>query len=353
MKFDIKILFAIAVTIITCQASAMGTNSGGGGQVVACKDGGKIASVELLDLWEAKNHLNPYLALNPVHSTDSVESQVALGIQRLKGAFELDAIESHNWPSETFLAELLQDVTDAFIYQKNIQPGYFTPVINGLRVELKLVDDAYEVAIPTQPCEVRQAVTFDDGGEVAYENLNLIDRLDNTDKAALYLHEALYKAMRSFSYEESSLRVRRAIGYVMSGYSFERISTKVPASRIECTSAAGTTKIDIYESGMNNFGMVAERIAGVRAMGFSEPAPYSDSSQNLAEFYNEWLAPGGDRPFSLSARDWRSAVDYDMTYSLEVKNVGSSRHTYVSLKTSPGKAHQGATEEVVCRLIGG
>src|SRR5690242_13358628 len=87
--------------------SFAGTNIGGGGTVVVCRDGQNIQSVELLDLWEAKRHLNPYLNLSPRYSDDPVENQIAEAIPRLKGAIELAIDETHGLETATFIAGLL------------------------------------------------------------------------------------------------------------------------------------------------------------------------------------------------------------------------------------------------------
>ena len=53
----------------------------------------------------------------------------------------------------------------------------------------------------------------------------------------------------------------------------------------------------------------------------------------------------------LKERDWLSPADYDADYSIEAKTDGSVRHVYVVLNNSPGKAHEGASEEVSCKVV--
>ncbi|NJM09906.1 MAG: hypothetical protein HC883_03165 [Bdellovibrionaceae bacterium] len=333
-----------------------GTNSGGGGLVVVCRNGNQIESVELLDLWEAKKHLNPYLDLTPVYSQAPSEEQIKLGIERIKRSFLLTTVETHGRASDVYISGLLQSVSDAFVYKNNIRPGFFSPVINPLRgVQLNLSRDAFEIAIPAPPCAIEQAVTFDDAGEIAYLNMDLIDLLGPTDQAALILHEAFYKVLRSYSDEGSSIRVRRAVGYAMSGREFRPIENSIPRERIECLSASGRTKIYIHsvEDQLHDrpelFGFTAEMVSGVRMLGYSRPSEFVNAS-SLHDFYTSWLSPEGNRPFALHERPWHSPADYDMNVSLESSTTQGHRQVYVTLKTSPGKTHEGTKEEVFCKV---
>jgi hypothetical protein len=342
-------LTAIFMLISISAFAGEGANSGGGGQVVVCPDGKGDLTVESLDLWEAKKHVNPYLDLKPNYSDAPVTEQIDLGIERLAGAFEIT--ESKNPSSGFNPTQLMRLVTRAFVSQRNRKPGYFNPVLNPLRGgEMPLTPDAYEVLRPSSPCKIMQAITFDDAGEIAHIQMDLIDRMTNTDLAALYLHEAFYKVLRAFSYEQSSLRVRRAIGYVISGFKFSPISKQIPGDRVECSTRTGSTLIYIYNLGTNQYGMSALSLAGVRTIGHSPPEN-TMTARSLQDFFDTWLSPDGIRPFNLSERSWRSPVDYDMNYSLEVKTIGDRRHVFAHLNTSPGKSRQGSVEELNCRVI--
>jgi hypothetical protein len=96
--------------------------------------------------------------------------------------------------------------------------------------------------------------------------------------------------------------------------------------------------------------MSALSLAGVRTIGHSPPEN-TMTARSLQDFFDTWLSPDGIRPFNLSERSWRSPVDYDMNYSLEVKTIGDRRHVFAHLNTSPGKSRQGSVEELNCRVI--
>lgn len=355
-----KFLVYLLLTVFLLPASAItGTNSGGGGVVVVCKDGDKIQSVELLDLWEAKQGLNPYLKYTPIYTNSSVADQVTAGIARLKSAFVVSPIQPPNLPSDVYLADLLEDVTNAFLLNNNVQPGFFSPVLDQLTGagQLPLTDDIWEVWTPAPPCDMEQAITYDDAGEIAYMDMDLVNLLNNTDKAALFLHEALYKSLRTYSAEASSIRVRRSIGYAMSGNSFTSIASHIPTVRIECTSASGQTKVYIYDVGpfgtdQHFFGLTAEEVAGVRVIGYSTPTNPQPAA-TLQEFYDSNFSSSGATPFSMSERDIYSPADFDMNYSIQSQVVGNQRQVSVTLITSPGKAQQGAQEEVSCSVVSG
>ena len=77
--------------------------------------------------------------------------------------------------------------------------SYDPRVIHRLRgVTLKSTEDSFEDAQP-EDCAVEQVVTYRDltNLDQILVNQDLVDAMDNINQAALYLHEGLYKYLRS------------------------------------------------------------------------------------------------------------------------------------------------------------
>ena len=55
------------------------------------------------------------------------------------------------------------------------------------------------------------------GADTVYFDQEIFDHMDDTNKAALILHESFYKLLRRDSSELNSLRTRRSVGLAMSG----------------------------------------------------------------------------------------------------------------------------------------
>lgn len=348
------VIYAGLTLSVSALGVSRGTNSGGGGLAVVCYSNSTIDSVELLDLWETKKNLNPNLKLEPKKNNRAIEEQVQAGIMGLKSSIFLSLSESHGHQTEKYLSGLLQSVSDSFIFNNNIRPGYFTPVIAQLHdVQLKLTPDIYEIAIPKEPCRIEQVVTFDDAGEIAYINMDLFELMLPTDQAALILHEAFYKVLRTYSVENSSIRARRAIGAIISGKSFFPIRNSIPKQNITCESADGKSrayiyKIDDIDYSSAYYGLTVENIAGIRMLGYSRPSDFivSDSLQDL---YEKWLSKESTTPFSIHERPWMSAVDYDMSFTLSSGfSEEKQRKVYLSLNASPGNIYKNEKIEVIC-----
>jgi hypothetical protein len=79
-----------------------------------------------------------------------------------------------------------------------------------------------------EDCGIEQIVNYQPVGAPILLNQDLFEKMDLTNQAALIAHEAYYELLRRFAGETTSIRVRRAIGYVFSGHAFEYVPSKLP-----------------------------------------------------------------------------------------------------------------------------
>lgn len=234
MKYIFGIVVALLFVLPT-QAFA-GAESSGGGMGVVCKNAnGTIKSVELLDLWEAR----VIYGRVPKPSNLSVADQVKGAINDLKNSLYSDGLcigsgigpgYCNGITGPAALYEILTDDAEPFLAPNSAE-------VHRLRgVNLKKTNDAYEVVTP-RDCEIEQLVRYTDtasGGDILI-NQDLVDHLNKTNLAALYVHEALYAYLRQGGMEKSSLRVRRAVGLAFSGYQFRPLDSFLPKKFYVCS----------------------------------------------------------------------------------------------------------------------
>lgn len=139
---------AAILIMIFISTKVFAGNESGGGMGVVCRDpSGAVKTVELLDLWEARN----VYGRNIVSSSDSVEKQVEDGLQNLKHAINPDGYAEGNdcgfdfkGPDcivgvEALYSQLKWDA-DRFLYNGNPP----LPQFRRLRgVNLKLTNDSF------------------------------------------------------------------------------------------------------------------------------------------------------------------------------------------------------------------
>lgn len=235
MKNLILVFLFISFINTTHGRSLGGMESGGGMGVVCYNSSEDIESVELLDLWEARVLYGRSVNL----SGANVEEIVRNALSSLKDSIYTDYLRIA-FPDDVFLSgpdafyELLKFETDRLLQY---------PAPNNVKrlrgVELTLTNDSFEVIKPKE-CKIRQLIRYIDtahGGEILI-NQDYLDHLDDINLAALYVHEAYYAKLREAG-ERSSIRVRRAIGMVFSGYQFPIWKSFLPQEYYFCSGPVG------------------------------------------------------------------------------------------------------------------
>lgn len=160
---------------------------GNGGYAIVCRDNNnQITSAELLDIYEGRVLYKRSYAVD-MNSTDEL---IELAKTRI-GDFG------------SFLNKLNKELS--FINQNLI----FIP--NGN--ELEPTDDAFP-PIKKKGCQFEQLANYTNLGEVLISQ-EIYDHLDNINKAALFIHEAVYAIRRKAVGDETSQVSRRIVAHLM------------------------------------------------------------------------------------------------------------------------------------------
>lgn len=180
-----RILFYTSILFYLFQAHA--GEKGNGGYSVVCRDNsGMITSAELLDIYEGRILYKRAYAVD----MNSVEELIEIAKSRLA---------EHGG----FLSKLEKELSA--IHQNLI----FIPDGN----ELQPTDDAFP-PIKKKGCQFEQLANYTNAGEVLVSQ-EIYDRLDNVNKAALFIHEAVYAIRRKAVADTNSQVSRRITAHLM------------------------------------------------------------------------------------------------------------------------------------------
>lgn len=192
-------------------SSYAGVINGGGDKGVVCRNlDGSIASAETLDLFEAKN----LYGLVPWQFIGTVDG--VLDSMRTRLQSTMDQPEIHLFPLMNRVRNILRLVPPTVI--------------------LKPVDDAAEVALPTG-CTLEQLANYVDD-DLLLVSQEIWDHLSLADKAALHLHEAIYRLERSQG-AQNSRRTRKIVGHLLSGFPFVQVKTDLAQDAKICSAVDG------------------------------------------------------------------------------------------------------------------
>ena len=185
---------AFAATMSTTEISMLAADRvGNGGFAHVCRDNrGRITSARLLDLWETNT-------LYPHSSNEPVETQVETALKKLK-SFSPNAYRVVN-----------------FRYQAIKNAIVKTPRA------LSMTEDAFPPYEPARGCKYEQVARFEPvltetGTSGLRINSEIYDspRFSNSDRAALFIHEAVYLVDRLRNQATNSQRARTLTAHLMS-----------------------------------------------------------------------------------------------------------------------------------------
>lgn len=179
-----KILF---LTLLMTTLSYAG-DKGNGGYSIVCRDNenGPITSAELLDVYEGR------VLFKRNFQVDQNSVADLINIAREK-------VSTFGY----FSSKLDKEIS---LIEKNI---IFIPAGN----ELEPTDDAFP-PIRKKGCKFEQLANYTNSGEVLISS-EIYDELDNINKAALVIHEAIYSIRRKALGETTSQNTRRLVAHLM------------------------------------------------------------------------------------------------------------------------------------------
>jgi hypothetical protein len=199
-------VLAMIFSIFSSSSALSGVDSSGGGNAVVCRNSeGQIISAEVLDLFEARVLFGRTLVPTQSTAVDHARAMV-------------EKLQAQN--------------INAFLSFRDV---YFEPVITKAKVlppglELTPINDSFPPAIP-KGCKVEQLAAYQSDGGL-YINGDIWPALDELNKAALYVHEAMYQFLRYHGKAKDSMRARKIVGLAFSDFRFSPIELVDSAGRI-------------------------------------------------------------------------------------------------------------------------
>lgn len=198
-----------------CLPSSFGSGkeSHGGGAWVKRNTDNSIADAELLDFWEARARSIWGQVIEP--SSESVGRQIERGIRKLK----------------RLNSEFGEDVDKAYAYL--------------LSKKREITEEGVGIAPPKDlnhrfvktGYQLEGAASFDEETQELLIDPRILDAFkSNSERAGLYLHEAVYKALRDRGVATDSRRARRVTGYLFSDYAWVGTAEGLPREYVICES---------------------------------------------------------------------------------------------------------------------
>lgn len=291
-----------------------GAISGGGGKSVVCRDSrGKIVSAEVLDLYEAR-----LLKKWPIISSSApYMDQVLTALLNIE--FGLETTPSNLIHTEAVRINLV----------KNILPD---------GTGLTPINDSYEVIAP-KGCQIEQLANFVNGATVLIDG-EIWGSLNETNKAALILHEAVYELLRIYG-ETTSVRARNIVGAALSGPSFEPIHQGVPqtSDTFSCfNKTASPYYFTKFYAFTDSYGDLTFQIISLRG---KRMFTKTQTQIDHGSFVDIIQKPNTTMLYNLGLR---SALEYAEPVSVRLDNQNGQTHFYMDYSSTGSEP----TDEIFC-----
>lgn len=187
-----KSAIAFALLLSASTGAYAGPSSSGGGPSIICNGPeGKVQTAQMLDLYEGQIRYGLAIPTLPTP-----------GAAQLQAAF--DRLTAYDWFVASDVQAALVDISSKVAF---LPDG----VIMAPGVDL---GDSYAAVVP-DGCELAYAGYYEADGTLRISR-TIFDKLDETDKAALFLHEAIYKVARELGEDTDSLATREINAYLFS-----------------------------------------------------------------------------------------------------------------------------------------
>lgn len=257
--------FLLTTTLISVNAFAnnpnsaiMGGTSSGGGQGIVCRnDDGTVASAKLLDLAEAQDYFLLTLQPQPANRPylDIAHDYAAILESAMPSVLPTSKETSQNG---TQPPQISYDLDPGALLTKQNKYAFITTLVNqidmgkmiipGNDFKLPPVGDSTPLVLPSaKNCSIEQIAVYTDGDDQVHFVGGIWDQLDNVNKAALLIHEALYRTMRQLG-DTTSDYTRKANGYLFGGMQYQWILQGLPQDYLSCwtTDANASYQFVVY-----------------------------------------------------------------------------------------------------------
>jgi hypothetical protein len=234
-----------------------GPGASGGGQAFVCRNSdGTVASAKLLDLVEAEDY---FLLQLPTQPQDRPYLEIAHEYAAI-----LDGSIASSYPPLWKEVQTVGNGSQQLDYEvnmlatpKSVLEGTVDRIdatkmfIPGNDFQIPPVGDSHPLVLPSEKgCSIEQVALYSDNSEQVHFVESVWSKLDNLNKAALLIHESLYRDLRGFG-DTSSDRTRRAVAYLFGGLKFDWILAGVPEQYLVCwtTDASVSFQFVVYPKG--------------------------------------------------------------------------------------------------------
>lgn len=339
-KYIVTILF-----LVLASASVLAGQDRGGGKGVVCRDSQNgVLSVELLDLWEAKNLRGKKIIL----SSGNMNTDMDLALNRTKYIFSEN--DPRVYDSLKFTSVNIMNCTD-----KN-KPCTFQNAVRVTGIDLPISNDSFEgnLSLPAG-CKVEQIIAFEHSYSPVWTlNMDLVEKMDSVNLVSLSLHEGVYGLLDTYENEQNSERVRRVVGHIMSGGSFSLLADQLKKPYIQCkNSELGPSGVGglyfLQDSNASSLKITAysDSLRLSRLIGFNHTIVTSndiDINTSVDEFYKNLTS----RNIKIKIQGGSDSFEYLSQLRFEMQSgVG----TYIQDKLTGGGNLYAPMENMKCELI--
>lgn len=292
----------------------MGGIGDGGGQAIVCRDhDGNVESAHLLDLIEAEDYYGLTLVQFP-------ESKSYLDIAREYGAM-IGSARPNSYPTSAWSHSsngavyasgydlghgAIPRSRDGADFVAEIERVDQTKIISRGNSKIPATKDSNPRVEPASAnCGFEQVARYKDSNRHLNIRGPIWDKFSKLDKAALLVHEVLYRDLRAYG-ETTSDRTRTAVARLFAGEKFKHILTGVPLNRfLTCWTedADATFRFIVFQNA--NGGLSAQflvyngnvmlsqatavPVSGAFESMFGMPAPPAENSTVIREIKNPMI----------------------------------------------------------------
>ncbi|MBL7688429.1 MAG: hypothetical protein JNJ49_10365 [Bdellovibrionaceae bacterium] len=214
-----------------------GVSDGGGSAVVCRTADGSVRSAELLDLFEGRIINGHSIGVDVARPYMDIAREVAAkidkggvgrdltGVSRITDSSGAVTQRMYLFGGETTFGSMKWSLESAEKMVRMLPEG----------VALKPVSDYTSPIIP-KDCAVEQLALYQDAPNRLLIVGDIWSKLDEVNRAALMIHEALYRLLRFSDKETDSNRTRLTVALAFTSYQFELSRVQLPARVHLCNS---------------------------------------------------------------------------------------------------------------------
>ena len=290
-----------------------GVSDGGGSAVVCRAADGSVQSAELLDLFEGRIINGHSIGVDVARPYMEIAREVAAkidkggvgrdltGVSRITDSSGTTTTRMSLWGGDISLDSMKWGLEAAAKMVRMLPEG----------VALKPVSD-YTSPIVPKNCAVEQLALFQDAPNRLLIVSDIWNKLDDLNKAALMIHESLYRTLRFSDKEADSNRTRLVVALAFTNYQFELGRMLLPSHVYLCNSTDPdmSYRFAVYASGHQThyeffrfngkFGLTREI--------FAQPLKGSildgGSSGTLSTHADQMKAPILENPLLFTVTQW-------------------------------------------------